>query len=154
VIEPTVDRRRSCPGRYAVQPGVAFRADGKRRTRPTTVYPVRGRFFLLLLSRRSLRGRTPRRPNERSPETTLTAYRVCSQVRLVVTSLSVCGTGYDRKEVTFINIAWLPKATVQVTYRLLSASDPSRRRYRIPNVTFAMIRTTRCDVNERTCFNV
>ncbi|CAI6343142.1 unnamed protein product [Macrosiphum euphorbiae] len=34
-------------------------------------------------------------------------------VRLIVTSCAVWGTGFNIKEVTFINIAWLPKATVQ-----------------------------------------
>ncbi|VVC29109.1 Hypothetical protein CINCED_3A013145 [Cinara cedri] len=36
-------------------------------------------------------------------------------VRLLVTSCSVWGTGFNSKEVAFINIAWLPKATVQAT---------------------------------------
>ncbi|XP_029342199.1 sodium/hydrogen exchanger 9B2-like [Acyrthosiphon pisum] len=34
-------------------------------------------------------------------------------VRLIVTSCAVWGAGFNIKEVTFINIAWLPKATVQ-----------------------------------------
>ncbi|XP_050538581.1 sodium/hydrogen exchanger 9B2-like isoform X2 [Daktulosphaira vitifoliae] len=34
-------------------------------------------------------------------------------IRLIVTSASVSGTGFNWREVTFINIAWLPKATVQ-----------------------------------------
>jgi len=37
------------------------------------------------------------------------------KVRLIVTSFAVWGTGFNIKEVTFINIAWLPKATVQVS---------------------------------------
>ncbi|XP_025414172.1 sodium/hydrogen exchanger 9B2-like isoform X2 [Sipha flava] len=34
-------------------------------------------------------------------------------VRTIVTALSVLGTGFNRNEVIFINVAWLPKATVQ-----------------------------------------
>lgn len=34
-------------------------------------------------------------------------------IRLIVTTCSVIGTGFSRKEVLFVNIAWLPKATVQ-----------------------------------------
>ncbi|VVC29111.1 Hypothetical protein CINCED_3A022735 [Cinara cedri] len=34
-------------------------------------------------------------------------------VRLIVTTCSVIGTRFSRKEVLFVNIAWLPKATVQ-----------------------------------------
>ncbi|XP_022174709.1 sodium/hydrogen exchanger 9B2-like isoform X2 [Myzus persicae] len=34
-------------------------------------------------------------------------------VRLIVTSCAVWGAGFNIKEVIFINIAWLPKATVQ-----------------------------------------
>ncbi|XP_026804473.1 sodium/hydrogen exchanger 9B2-like [Rhopalosiphum maidis] len=34
-------------------------------------------------------------------------------IRLIVTTCSVVGTGFSRKEVLFVNIAWLPKATVQ-----------------------------------------
>lgn len=36
------------------------------------------------------------------------------QIRLIVTTCSVAGSGFSRKEVLFVNIAWLPKATVQV----------------------------------------
>ncbi|XP_025202600.1 sodium/hydrogen exchanger 9B2-like [Melanaphis sacchari] len=34
-------------------------------------------------------------------------------IRLIVTTCSVLGTGFSRKEILFVNIAWLPKATVQ-----------------------------------------
>ncbi|XP_025413876.1 sodium/hydrogen exchanger 9B2-like [Sipha flava] len=34
-------------------------------------------------------------------------------IRLVVTTCSVLGAGLSRKEMLFVNIAWLPKATVQ-----------------------------------------
>ncbi|XP_022174970.1 sodium/hydrogen exchanger 9B2-like [Myzus persicae] len=34
-------------------------------------------------------------------------------IRLMVTTCSVVGSGFSRKEILFINIAWLPKATVQ-----------------------------------------
>ncbi|XP_050431787.1 sodium/hydrogen exchanger 9B2-like isoform X2 [Adelges cooleyi] len=34
-------------------------------------------------------------------------------IRLIVTSCCISGTGFDWKEMLFINIAWLPKATVQ-----------------------------------------
>ncbi|XP_015364906.1 PREDICTED: mitochondrial sodium/hydrogen exchanger 9B2-like [Diuraphis noxia] len=34
-------------------------------------------------------------------------------IRLIVTTCSVVGSGFSRKEILFVNIAWLPKATVQ-----------------------------------------
>ncbi|XP_050538588.1 sodium/hydrogen exchanger 9B2-like [Daktulosphaira vitifoliae] len=34
-------------------------------------------------------------------------------IRLIATTLSIWGAGFSRKESVFINIAWLPKATVQ-----------------------------------------
>lgn len=37
------------------------------------------------------------------------------KVRLIVTSCAVWGAGFNVKEVIFINIAWLPKATVQAS---------------------------------------
>jgi len=36
-------------------------------------------------------------------------------MRLIVTSCAVWGAGLNIKEVIFINIAWLPKATVQAS---------------------------------------
>uniref|UniRef100_A0A2H8TPC1 Mitochondrial sodium/hydrogen exchanger 9B2 n=2 Tax=Melanaphis sacchari TaxID=742174 RepID=A0A2H8TPC1_9HEMI len=34
-------------------------------------------------------------------------------VRMIVTTCSVLGTGFSRKEIIFVNISWLPKATIQ-----------------------------------------
>ncbi|XP_022175088.1 sodium/hydrogen exchanger 9B2-like [Myzus persicae] len=34
-------------------------------------------------------------------------------VRMIVTTCSVLGSGFSRKEIIFVNISWLPKATIQ-----------------------------------------
>ncbi|KAF0756492.1 sodium/hydrogen exchanger 9B2-like, partial [Aphis craccivora] len=34
-------------------------------------------------------------------------------VRMIFTTCSVLGTGFSRKEIIFVNISWLPKATIQ-----------------------------------------
>ncbi|CAI6349436.1 unnamed protein product [Macrosiphum euphorbiae] len=32
---------------------------------------------------------------------------------MIVTTCSVLGSGFSRKEIIFVNISWLPKATIQ-----------------------------------------
>ncbi len=41
-----------------------------------------------------------------------------AQIRILVTYLTVFGARLNVKERIFVAIAWIPKATVQVTYQL------------------------------------
>ncbi|XP_026804820.1 sodium/hydrogen exchanger 9B2-like [Rhopalosiphum maidis] len=47
-------------------------------------------------------------------------------VRMIVTTCSVLGSGFSRKEIIFVNISWLPKATIQAIlapFALIIAKD-------------------------------
>jgi len=41
---------------------------------------------------------------------------------MIVTTCSVLGSGFSRKEIIFVNISWLPKATIQVSGNVLTKS--------------------------------